>query len=536
MLSKLQNLKNALSNLVYLLLKKSSIKIDKDELIFQIKSHPSYPSLHSITGVFDHFNIENLAVKVPVEKSVLEELPDSFIAQLNTDDLVLVEKSTYGFEITENLKKTKRLSQDEFLIEFTGVIVAVEKDEHSNSQNRTNNKLTTYLFWISGILLLTLFLLQNKVSLNTFHFIFSLLGVAVSYYIIKYELGEDSKIISTVCSEDNKKTNCNAVLNSKGATIYKNIKLSDISIIYFTSSILSSLILSFNQIPIYFNAAISLLAIGAVIYSFIYQFKVLKTWCFFCIAISLVLISQAIISYFINPTLYLFKIQDALYYFMFILLVGSIWLFVKDKLQKEIELKNLKIEATKFKRNFELFSTLLNTSQKIDTYIPDISEIIFGNKNAEVKLVIITNPFCGHCREVHSLVEKILNSHSERVSITIRFNINADDTKSDIVIITSKLLDIYHNDTPEKCLEAMHEIYNDNDASKWLKKWNTSLPSNNFIFILKEEHSWCKQNNINFTPEILINGSAYPKAYDRSDLIYFIEELNESNYTNELVS
>lgn len=350
-----------------------------------------------------------------------------------------------------------------------------------------------------------------------------MLGVAVSYFIIKYELGEDSKIINTVCSENSKKTDCDAVLNSKGATVYKDIKLSDISLIYFISSVFSSLLMSYNQMPLYFNATISLLAIGAVIYSLIYQFKVLKTWCFFCMAISLTLISQAIISYFINPTLDLFKIQDALYYFMFILLVGSIWLFVKDKLHKEIELTNLKIEATKFKRNFELFSTLLNTSQKIDTYIPDISEIIFGNKNADVQLVIITNPFCGHCREVHSLVEKLLNSHSDLVSIIIRFNINANDTKSDIVRITNKLFNIYHNDTHEKCLEAMHEIYKDNNSEKWLEKWDTTLPSNNYIPELKKGYNWCQENNINFTPEILINGSAYPKAYNRSDLIYLLK-------------
>lgn len=89
LLSNLQNLKDTLSKLVYLLLKNNSINIDKEELIFQIKSHPSYPSLHSITGVLDHFNIDNLAIKIPSEKSVLEELPDNFIAQLNTDGLVL---------------------------------------------------------------------------------------------------------------------------------------------------------------------------------------------------------------------------------------------------------------------------------------------------------------------------------------------------------------------------------------------------------------------------------------------------------------
>ena len=69
-----------------LLLKKNAISFDKEELFFQIQSHPSYPSLHSITGVFDHFNIENIAARVPKTQEVLDQLPNSFIAQINDED------------------------------------------------------------------------------------------------------------------------------------------------------------------------------------------------------------------------------------------------------------------------------------------------------------------------------------------------------------------------------------------------------------------------------------------------------------------
>jgi hypothetical protein len=42
---------------------------------------------------------------------------------------------------------------------------------------------------------------------------------------------------------------------------------------------------------------------------------------------------------------------------------------------------------------------------------------------------------------------------------------------------------------------------------------------------LKKEREWCEMNNINFTPEILINGKSFPKEYDRADLQYFINDL-----------
>ena len=67
------------------LLKKNAIFFDKQELAFQIQSHPSYPSLHAVTGVLDHFNIDNIAAEVPQNLETLLELPNCFLAQVETE-------------------------------------------------------------------------------------------------------------------------------------------------------------------------------------------------------------------------------------------------------------------------------------------------------------------------------------------------------------------------------------------------------------------------------------------------------------------
>ena len=77
-------MKDNLSFLIQKLLKKSSIVLNFDELSFQIQSHPSYPSLHAVTGVLSHFNIENVAVQVPVNKETLSQLPECFLAEWTT--------------------------------------------------------------------------------------------------------------------------------------------------------------------------------------------------------------------------------------------------------------------------------------------------------------------------------------------------------------------------------------------------------------------------------------------------------------------
>ena len=58
------------------------------------------------------------------------------------------------------------------------------------------------------------------------------------------------------------------------------------------------------------------------------------------------------------------------------------------KCNKLKNLKDLKWNLRKFKRNFTLFETLLTASPKKQTFIKDISEITFGNVNATLFWVI----------------------------------------------------------------------------------------------------------------------------------------------------
>ncbi|WP_412766881.1 hypothetical protein, partial [Tenacibaculum polynesiense] len=135
-------MEHSLTNLVQRLLKSNTISFDKDELIFQIQSHPSYPSLHAITGVLDHFNIENVAADVPANKETLVQLPDCFLAQISTDnrkDLVIVQRKGLDYFIYNSENKKEKYTEEEFLQKFTGIIVAVEKTGESVQPEKKSN-------------------------------------------------------------------------------------------------------------------------------------------------------------------------------------------------------------------------------------------------------------------------------------------------------------------------------------------------------------------------------------------------------------
>ncbi|CAM1342480.1 vitamin K epoxide reductase family protein [Tenacibaculum amylolyticum] len=524
-------MKNPLFMIVQRLLSKNKIVHDKKELAFQIQSHPSYPSLHAITGVLDHFNIENIAAEVPTDVQTLHQLPDTFIAQVNTDkgtDLVTASKvpNKPAYTIFSNAKKDEKISESEFLQRFTGIIVAVEKPEHQQANRDSSGITNITLLTVAAII--TAVLLAPKIgSINIPYLILSIIGVIASYSILKQELGESTVIGEAFCSGNNDKKDCDAVLSSKGAELIKGHKLSDLSIIYFTGLTVASFITtSFN--PLYI---ISFLALPITIYSIYYQYRIVKSWCTLCLTIVGVLWLQAGFA-FLNTesiaSLITINIESYLITVLSFLAVYIGWRYIKPLVKDVVDLKKEKIEFVKFKRNFNLFNTLLQKSPKLATKIEASKEIVLGNKDAALELVVITNPFCGHCRPVHKIIEEVLEKYNQLVKVTTRFNVPTDHPDSNGVVVANKLIELYNEEGQETCLKAMHEIYGDVDYDTWLAKWGKSKNFDNYLTVLTDEKTWCNNNGINFTPEILVNGRSFPKEYNRTDLIFFIEDLEEN--------
>nr|WP_306455431.1 thioredoxin domain-containing protein [Winogradskyella forsetii] len=220
-----------------------------------------------------------------------------------------------------------------------------------------------------------------------------------------------------------------------------------------------------------------------------------------------------------------FNLESVLIVLLSFSFMTTFWLLASKILKDNKGLEKMKLDYFKFKRNFELFGTQLNNSKTINTKLETVEEIVFGNKNSALNIDFITNPLCGHCKPVHKLIEQILKSYSESTKLTIRFNINPENTENIAVKIAIRLMEIYDKDGEAICLKAMNAIYGDMSSEEWFKNWKFCSNPKQYLAILQKEYAWCTENSINFTPEILINGKSYPRVYDKGDLIFFIEDL-----------
>jgi hypothetical protein len=141
--------------------------------------------------------------------------------------------------------------------------------------------------------------------------------------------------------------------------------------------------------------------------------------------------------------------------------------------------------------------------------------------------VVITNPLCGHCKGTHEAVEPFLINNTKGIQVRIRFNMTPDDPNDLSAKMASSLLNIYHSRDRFTAIKALNEAYSEMTPEKWLTKWGDYKLKNEWMEELGIERKWCLDNQINFTPEILVNGRPFPKEYDRSDLKNFTGELIE---------
>ena len=350
---------------LYTLLKKlvikNQIQLHQEELKFQLMSHPSYPSLHSVTGVLNHFSVPNLAIKLPTTKEVLEQLPDCLMVVINNDQgeqLALLEKKRTGLLLTSDQTRKKRINITSFLEQWNGVVVAIEKDESIEEIKKD----PTSIFLRTGVMILlagvmVLFAMTFSSVFPIVHFLLSGIGLLISVFIMRHELGLSSPMANSICNFS-EKTDCEAVLDSQGALILGKFKLSDISLVAFSGFVLSWFIMLSGGINNFtFFIVLSIIAVPVIGYSIYQQAAVVKKWCPLCLGICSVLFFQFAFLFTSNTwDQFVFVDLSA------VLAIGigfltsiGIWGFLKPLFLKKNDLTALKITHSKFKRNFFAF-------------------------------------------------------------------------------------------------------------------------------------------------------------------------------------
>jgi uncharacterized membrane protein len=483
-------------------------------------SHPNYPSIFAITDSLDMLSIENIAIKVPKEQFI--ELPEFFLAVFN-NAMVLVAKTNTSITITTEEGKQQNLSFNEFLTGWNEVIVAIEPNANPVIQNEEIN-MRWLLYVLPIITLIILSVIYNKYNVNSSVLLAtSLIGLLISVFITQEKLGIKNEITSKFC---NIKPNvsCDSVIKSDKSEINKWVGFSDLSLLFFSISILAIIIEPESASNII--GFLSLLSIPVIGYSIWLQKFQLKKWCVLCLSVSFIIVLQSLVFSFATTSFFnIITINGFGFLFSAILLTG-LWFFMKPTLYAKIKAEKGETELKKFKRNFEIFSFLSKDIPVLKRF-DKLGGLTFGNKTANTQLTIIISPSCGHCHKAFEDGFNLVKKFPERVFLNVLFNINPENNDNPYKAVVETLLAI-SNMNPENSENAIIDWHiKKMDLEPWLKKWKINTVDMKVNHQIHQQYNWCLENEFNYTPVKIINNKLFPNEYEISEIKYFLNDFSQ---------
>lgn len=489
-------------------------------------SHPDYPSLFAKSDTLTFFGIENSVTKVQI--SQYDALPNNFLTYIkikNEDTFIyIIEKSDESITfITERNTKTT-ISKEQFIKLWTGIILIVDENILKEDKKKIKNN------WINIIYVSTLVIIYKNLFvsfewISFFYSLFSLIGLFLSLLLLKEKFrmnNETSKICNVV---ENGMNSCMLTINSEGAKIYKEYTLTDACVIFFFTISLITIISSTSNL---FFIPISILSIPIVAYSIWYQKFKLSIWCLLCIAISLILLSLSILSFFQFDIITLKDLAVSFLYFVLIFsLITILWVNIKPFIYRYFELKIKEFESNRFKLNAKTFNLLLLNSHKIETNIKYLKKIEIGNPQAELELCIFISPSCKYCSKTYSDSYKLVQQYPNKIRLSLYFNINIENDQNVNTTIATIITESYIRYGKEIVIKQLNDWFlNKLSLENFIKKYDIEI-SQNSKDIIFSHFEWCSENELIYTPIRVLNNFLIPVEYSVDELKYFIQDLSD---------
>jgi uncharacterized membrane protein len=427
-------------------------------------------------------------------------------------------------------KKTSIIITEEFNQRWVGKVLLIEKNEEENKNTIKNQKLNWLLPFFVAIIF-TVILLYFKTNIfDILFFIFPFVGVLFSMAALKDLFGAKSKIINNFCNIT-ASTSCETVVNSSKWKFFEIINFSDLSIVFFSAQFISLFLCILSQNISYFfiiQKIVLLFAIPVIITSLYYQKIIEKKWCPICLVIiSIIILEIVYVFSFIKYNSNYLSVNTILLIGFAFLTMLIIWKSLKQLLTNQKKIKEDLFKAIRFERNYENFKNNLLAQKQIS--LPN-TPIELGNKESNCVITIISNPFCGHCKNAHKIINSILDKHSDTIKVQVIIS-------SDMQIETEikkqfyrSFYEIYLEKGEKNFKNALDFWFEKKNIEESLKLYQVNDVNTMKIEAIYYNHrEWLTTNGFNFTPAIFINGYEYPKSYDNETLPHFISELVEDN-------
>ncbi len=493
-----------------------------------LKSHPDYPSFKSICDTLNEWKIENYPLRYEVNE--LEDLQSPYIVHFDRGGGIIgfvtdtgKDQVTYYTSYNEKRKSGRK----EFIESCSGAVILLNPDERSGEKeypakirNELINKSILPLA-LTAALIFIIYLFYNNFALggSTYSKVIlplvftKIAGIVLSVLLILHEFEVHLSITDKLCHLS-KATNCNTVLHDKASKVFGWFGWADVGFIYFTGSFLFLL-----QSPpgegLSLMAILAALSIPYPIYSIYYQGFVLKKWCPMCLGVQLILVTEFVL---LLPQLsrLTFSFDSLTKLLLSLLVIAIVYtlfiLFRREKMSGEMHY----YKYLGFKKNPDILRVLLMNQPHHEIPLPEGS-LIFGNRNASIRIAAFLSLHCSHCARAFEMIRNMLNENED---ILINLLLVTSDNKM--------LTTLYNNNMQGKeaeSLELLEQWFNADPYSRTKITEGLCIPEDSDLSreVNEESTRLFKEYNVMGTPTFFINGYKLPAQYEIDDLRYFRE-------------
>ncbi len=509
-------MKNPVPRLLYRLFHRAGIRISLLKIEDAYSHHPLPHSLRSLSDTLDALHVPNMVCRL--EFGQLFEVEGPFIAVAGNGE--------YPFYLVEKLNKEQQtimlcaasgksaiLTFEQFRAVWDGTVLLAEKGEETKEESLPIYCIKQALafvertsgYWLAGwfVLLLGSGML-HALEFSDLRYVVKIIGFAVSLAAV-FKASFDPHLAQRFC-RPGKHSDCNEVFRSAGAKIFGWVSLGELSLVYFTVSLIWGLFIAREPDGVF--PWLDMLALLFVGYSFVWQIYHRK-WCPLCLAIDAVLVVD-----FISEIAITHELRSGSFYpdwltFGLAFAIGvlaSRWLVAS--LERAQEVESLSYKHERLLGSPETFWHLLAqqpiTAVESRTVMP-----ISNGADAEHTLTVVMNPSCPKCAKAHRVLSEL---GGYRIGLIFVVNDGDKHSHDAALRLISASLERGWEET-ERMIAEWYEYH--------------ELPAKASIHpdaeeILNKHVKYCRATGISGTPTILVDDRRLPDLYDATDLKYLL--------------
>lgn len=501
---------------LYSYLQTLSVKVSRST-VHHLLNTPVGDSMRGISDALDALHIKNEVYQLPSHE-YFSQLDAPFITMLQVDKnpfCVVTKKDNFIVEISNIEGKRRSIGMDNFLKKWTGTVLLGETTERTMSDSLylwknlcyycLRYKLIIAILSILALGFLTAF--QQQCSSAMMLYLATLgFGILVSVAIL-YKEQFNENFLEQFC-HIGKTVNCNKVLHSKGARI-ATASLGELSLLYFSVLFIYSIIQSqdFHLITFICNIA----AICFTIYSIVYQGFIIRKVCMLCMLVNLTVWGSTAILYSMgNDLTNRFSIFSACIFFT----IGCICLIsviTFSSYRKEYKQNHLLRERLSKLLTTVTFKKLLELQPSIKEVLP-FDTAIDNHLPGENRLLVITNPNCRNCAIIHPHIKEL----STEVPMSLIFLTYPNDNIGKQV--AKVILAAYLQDGWNKAMQLLEEWFENHK----IREYGAYITTSETEEMRMKQVVYCRKQNIDRTPSLIMNGHYVPEVYSISSLRYVL--------------